>query len=364
MTTNPMKTHSGFSGIVKNKKTCREVTNTATANDRIGPLSAGTDDLFTRIIIGSPINIYAIDAHGTLTICCGQAVESTGIKPQELVGKSLEDISRIIPEASSILPQIQSAETGIVSMHLRGMELDIWHTPLHDDQGNLNGAAGIILDVTERGRIAEKLHEEQVLLQDMLMFHERDRQLIAYEIHDGLVQDATAAQMLLNSLLESDGMPAGETREKVAQARTLISKAVDEARRLIGGLRPPILEELGVVSAISALIEGLQDNHLKIDFTSKVQFDRLDSLLEATIFRIVQHAINNIQRHSRAERAEIRLSQQGEWIHLEIKDWGIGFDPSNVSEDRIGLQGIRERARLMRGRAEIDSAQAKEPALL
>ena len=90
-----------------------------------------------------------------------------------------------------------------------------------------------------------------------------------------------------------------------------------------------------------------------------MQFERLEPLLEATIYRIVQQAINNIQRHSRAERAEIRLTQQGDWIHLEIQDWGIGFDPSSVSEDRFGLQGIRERARLMRGRAVIDSAPGK-----
>ena len=72
-----------------------------------------------------------------------------------------------------------------------------------------------------------------------------------------------------------------------------------------------------------------------------------------------EKAINNIQCHSRADRAEIRLTQQGEWLRIEIQDWGIGFDPSNVDKDRFGLQGIRERARLMRGRVVIDSAPGK-----
>jgi signal transduction histidine kinase len=113
---------------------------------------------------------------------------------------------------------------------------------------------------------------------------------------------------------------------------------------------------MGVVLAISYLIDNIPHKKLAIEFSAKVQFERLEPLLEATIFRIVQQSINNIQRHSRADRAEVRLTQQGEWVYLEIQDWGIGFDPSSVSKDRFGLQGIRERARLMRGRAVIDSA--------
>ena len=178
----------------------------------------------------------------------------------------------------------------------------------------------------------------------MLRFHERDRQLIAYELHDGLVQDVIASQMLLNGLIKSGDLPAGEAREQVKEAARLMQKAVDEARRLIGGLRPPIFEEMGVVSAISYLIDNLPCGNITIDFDANVQSERLESLLEATIYRIVQQAINNIQRHSRASRAKVRLTQQGDWINVEIQDWGIGFDPSSVSEDRFGLQGIREHA--------------------
>jgi signal transduction histidine kinase len=208
-------------------------------------------------------------------------------------------------------------------------------------------------------KVEEKLREERSLLKQMLHFHERDRQIIAYEIHDGLVQDVTAAKMLLSSILKCGNLSDIEVRKQIEEAGMLVQKAVDEARRLISGLRPPILEELGVVSAISHLIDNLPHNNLIIDFSAEVQSERLDPLLEAAIYRIVQQAINNIQRHSRADRAEIRLTRQGEWIRLEIQDWGIGFDPSRVGEDRFGLQGIRDRARLMRGRAVIDSAPGK-----
>ncbi len=162
--------------------------------------------------------------------------------------------------------------------------------------------------------------------------------------------------MLLSYLMKSGNLPDGEARQQVQEANRLVQKAVDEARRLIGGSRPPILEEVGMVSAISYMIDNLPRNKLSIDFYAKVQSARFEPLLESTIYRIVQQAINNIQRHSCASRAKISLTQQGNWINVEIQDWGIGFDPSSVSEDRFGLQGIRDRARLMRGRAVIESA--------
>jgi two-component system sensor histidine kinase DegS len=139
----------------------------------------------------------------------------------------------------------------------------------------------------------------------------------------------------------------------------LIGRSIGEARVLISGLRPPVLDELGVVAAIESLIEGQQAEALSIEFTEQVQFDRLEPLLEGTIYRIAQEAITNVRRHSQSQRAEVRLTQVGDRVHLEIQDWGVGFEPAQVAENRFGLQGIHERARLLRGRALIESAPGK-----
>ena len=93
--------------------------------------------------------------------------------------------------------------------------------------------------------------------------------------------------------------------------------------------------------------------------TTQVQFDRLEPLLEATVYRIVREAVTNLNRHSQSDRSEIRLTQVGDRLQIEIEDWGIGFDPAGVGKDRFGLQGIRERARLLGGRAVISSAPGK-----
>jgi PAS domain S-box-containing protein len=317
------------------------------------------DSLITWIISESPITVFAFDSNRVFDLCVGRAAEFTGLTPKDVIGKSVDTMSHEVTDANALLTNLFSAKTGVITFNFRGTQLDVWHTPWCDDDGNIKGVAGVAIDVTQRWQAQEKLHEEQSLLKQMLQFHERDTQLIAYEVHDGFVQEVTAAQMLLSSSLKSNALPPGAAREQIREASELVQKSIDEARRLIGGLRPAILEERGAISAISYLIDNLPPNSIIFKFHADVKFNRLDALLEATIYRIVQQSINNILRHSRTDRAEIRVTQCGDQIHLEVQDWGIGFNPSNISEDRFGLQGIRERARLMRGRATIDSEPGK-----
>ena len=185
---------------------------------------------------------------------------------------------------------------------------------------------------------------------------ERDRRLVACEIHDGLVQDATGALMHLEAVLETGQVAPGPAREQIAVALGLVRKAVGEGRRLIGGLRPAVLDEFGVVAAIERLIREQPTGGPSIELIVGVPPERLESLLETAVYRIVQEAIANVRRHSGSDRAEVRLSRASDRIHIEIRDWGQGFDPARVEEQRLGLQGIRERARLLGGRGEIDSA--------
>ena len=100
----------------------------------------------------------------------------------------------------------------------------------------------------------------------------------------------------------------------------------------MAGLRPPALDEAGVVAAIADLARDAdQREKPKIEFSHSVEFDRLSPVLETTIFRIVQES-------------------------LQVQDWGAGFDPEKVDRSRFGLRGIRERARLLGGRAAIETS--------
>lgn len=190
---------------------------------------------------------------------------------------------------------------------------------------------------------------------EVLQTLEQERRLLAYEIHDGFVQDATGAMMHLETLLVTGRIPEGPVHQEVELALRLVRRAVGEARRVIGGLLPPILEEQGVVAALEYWIDEQMPGGPSIELHVETPWQRWEPLLEGTVYRIVQEALNNVRRHSRSERAEVRLTQQGDLLRVEVRDWGIGFDPKDIAGERFGLRGIGERARLLGGRAEITS---------
>lgn len=219
--------------------------------------------------------------------------------------------------------------------------------------------------IAERRRVESDLRGQQQLMEQLLAAHERDRQLVAYEIHDAIVQDVTAALMHVEAYYDAckaTSQCAAQRQHETAAERAiaLLRSTIDESRRLISGLRPPIIDEMGVVAAIEYLVgEQPRGGSVPVTFSHNVRFDRLAPLLEGGIFRIVQEALANVQRHSAAPRAEVRLWHEDDCVYVEVRDWGVGFDPNQVTEHRLGLRGIRERARLLRGSADVDSAPGK-----
>ena len=202
-------------------------------------------------------------------------------------------------------------------------------------------------EIKERKQAEETLRKEHRYLQYLIELQERDRQLISCELHDGLVQQLAGAIMRF----ETNQLDAG---------LKLLRECMREARWLIHGLRPPILDEYGVVAAIEELIsQSGGENQPAIEFSHKIAADRLPSPLENTIFRIVQESLANARRHSQSMKVRIRLVQRADGIRIEVEDWGIGFNPRKVAGGHYGLEGIKERARVFGGAAIIRSSVGK-----
>jgi signal transduction histidine kinase len=227
----------------------------------------------------------------------------------------------------------------------------------HPQSGEPLCVATITRDISDRKRSEALLVREQEFLRRLLDLQERDRQLVAYEIHDGLVQEMTGALMHLEAFKHAEDQSQRE-RDFDRGAR-LLREAVNEARRLISGLRPPVLDELGIVAAIEYLINEIRPDVGEIEFVHRTTFERLVPALESAIFRIVQEALNNVRKHSQSTRARVELYENVNMLRLIVRDWGRGFDPKQVSHDRFGLQGIRQRARLLGTTAVIDSTPGK-----
>ncbi len=216
-------------------------------------------------------------------------------------------------------------------------------------------------EVAERRHAEAALQAKQQLLRQLLDVYEKHRKLVACEIHDAVMQPLTATLMGLETAREQfNRQQPPIVCQPIEQGVPSLRGVIDTTRRVMSGLGPMILDELGAVSAIDNLVaEARRDGGPDIDLQCDVQFDRLAPPLETAIFRIVQEALANACRHSQSQRVRISLQQQADRLTIEVEDWGIGFDPQAVDADRFGLKGIRERAQLFGGTATIDSQPGK-----
>ena len=215
----------------------------------------------------------------------------------------------------------------------------------------------ICTDVTEQKQAGEAIAKEQRLLRHLLDLHERERRVLAYEIHDGFAQQLTAALYNLESSRRLEDKDPKKANDAFNAALSMLRTAIDETRRLISGLRPPALEEFGLVSAIDCLVAEFQQRYgLEIQFIHDVETEQLAHPLETAIFRAVQEALTNAARHSRSQKVRVELFEGVDKISVLVKDWGVGFELNNIAQGRFGLRGIRERVRLLGGQVSITTA--------
>jgi PAS domain S-box-containing protein len=218
----------------------------------------------------------------------------------------------------------------------------------------------VVRDISQRKRTEEAVQREQARLRRLLESSDRDRKLTAYEIHDGLAQHIAGAKMQFEAALQFKSKNPKAAAQSFERGLELLNSSLDEARHLISGLRPPILDEAGVVAAIEHLIRDptIQEGQ-EVSFFSNSKFGRLEPLLENAIFRIVQESVTNACRYSQSSKVRISLTEEQGRVRIDVEVWGIGFDPNEIAETSFGIGGIKERARLLSGQATIDSAAGK-----
>ena len=214
----------------------------------------------------------------------------------------------------------------------------------------------LVRDTTERRQAQEALRKEHRTLKHLLRSSDHERQLIAYEIHDGLAQQLAGAIMQIETCWHQKDAKPQEAAKAYDAAITMLRQAHFETRRLISGVRPPILDESGIVAAVAHLVnEQRLQNGPQIEFHGEVSFRRLVPILENAIYRIVQEGLANACKHSESKKVRVELVQCEDMLRIKVQDWGVGFDPAAVRDDRFGLEGIRERARLLGGSTTVES---------
>jgi len=188
---------------------------------------------------------------------------------------------------------------------------------------------------------------------------EAERGRWARELHDETLQSLAGLRMLLTATL-SGGEDLASTREAVSGAIAEIAAEMDNLRAIISDLRPPALDELGLLAAIESLVDrhrGRNGHSIDTELSlldAGARGAQLDPGFESTVYRIVQEALTNVAKHASADEVHLALLESDRRITVDVQDDGCGFDTRSCS-DGFGLSGIRERVNLAGGTLKVHS---------
>jgi PAS domain S-box-containing protein len=230
---------------------------------------------------------------------------------------------------------------------------------------------GIVQDMTKRRKAEEALRESskelRVLSNQLLSTEEKERKRIARELHDGIGQTLSAIKFSVeNSLRALRKGPDDPELKSLEAVIPLTQKTIEEVRRIVQDLRPSILDDLGILATITWFCREFQNVYQNIHLKREIEIHETDipSPLKTVIYRILQEALNNVAKHSRADRIRLGLKKKKNKIELKIQDNGRGFDFSKAvslkpSRRGFGLASMRERAELSGATFEIKSAKGE-----
>ena len=216
--------------------------------------------------------------------------------------------------------------------------------------------AGIAQTAILYQRLSTKEEELSRFAARTVELQELDRRRLAGEIHDGISQPLVSAWYHLRAARAS--APEGTVSDELVSIETLVSDALEEARRATIGLRPAVLDDLGLAAGLRSLAAGLSGIQVELDVDVDLE-KRSPSLaphVETAVYRVAQEALQNVQKHARPTLVRILLHRRAGGLELSVIDDGLGFEPPDQPKlTSYGLEGMRERATLLGARLEVRS---------
>jgi PAS domain S-box-containing protein len=308
-----------------------------------------------------------LDTGGRVTYCNDYLVEVTGWPRAELIGSDWFD--GFIPRGTGLREMFdRGIATGDMPVHHRNeiltragaRRLIEWdNTPLRNEAGRIAALISIGVDVTERAEAEQELRQSEerlrALAQHLESAREEEHTRMAREIHDELAQSLTALRLDLSWLAKKVPAGAQAVRAKLAEMTVLTNATIEAGRRIAAELRPPILDDLGLIAALEWYVQDFaKRTKLHATLDAERQELALDGRLAVTAYRIVQEALTNVARHAEAKRVTVRLGEQDGALILEITDDGRGMRvDAAVSARSFGIIGMRERVVARGGALEV-----------
>jgi len=217
-------------------------------------------------------------------------------------------------------------------------------------------------ELLEKSRHIEK--HLRHLSHEILSAQELERKRISRELHDEIGQTLTAVNVKLATLKKEATVNLADLKKKIASTQRLIEKSMNTVHRFARELRPPLLDDLGLIPALHAYMKAFtKRTNIPIDFKAFAAIEQLDSDKRMVLYRVAQEALINVDKHAEASRVEATIERLRGVVHFEIHDDGKSFDVQRVLHAhkirRLGLLGMRERIEMVGGTFAIESAPGK-----
>jgi PAS domain S-box-containing protein len=332
------------------------------------------------IVHTAPDIIFSRQSEGTRDYISGRFYEYTGAPPGSAVGLGWLEYMHADDRERSLAHWLRCAQSGEdyeSEYRLRGADGRYrWFraraVPLRNPNGAILKWYGTCSDIHDSKVLEQSIRDNAVELERMvdirtaelrrlsgrlMTLQDEERRRIAREIHDGLGQELAAAKMILDGILSKDSSPT--MRQAAGDASQLVDRAIQQVRTISHLLHPPLLDEVGLISALRWYLEGLSGRSgieigLEVDPPNLV---RLKPDLETAIFRIIQEALTNMFRHSGARNGSVSLTEKEEQVVVTIRDDGKGLEeqvvqlrPESVG---VGIGGMRQRVSELGGRLRL-----------
>lgn len=351
--------------LTQERETLRQATS---ERDQAKEALRASGEGLRTMIRSAPVMLFALDQAGTVTLSEGVGLPALGQRTGEAVGWSVYELYAHDAGMLDAVRRALSGQAVQTTTEEAGRSFAMSLGPLRDGSGQLTGAIGVALDITDRQRAEAELRESldrlrqvgrerQALLDRLIRVQEEERRRIANDIHDDSIQSMIAVGMRLHALRSQVDGP--DHVQSLARLATEVERAVDRLRHLLFELRPAVLDEEGLAPALRLYLEEMKAQ-VPLDY-------RIDSQLAADpspearvlLYRIAQEALTNVRKHARATHVELTLEEREKGFFLRIRDDGMGFvlqDQPATKPGHLGLVAMRERAVMAGGWLHLDSA--------
>jgi signal transduction histidine kinase len=207
------------------------------------------------------------------------------------------------------------------------------------------------------------------LSRQLLSAQEEERKKISRELHDVIAQTLTSINVRLATLRKEAALNTKDLERKIARTQQLVEKSVNIVHRFARELRPAVLDDLGLIPALHALMKKFkEETGIRVSLLAFAAVEQVNGDKRTVLYRVAQEALANIARHAQASRAEVRIEKLDGAVCMKIEDNGKGFEPERVlhakKNRRLGLLGMRERLEMVSGNFTIKSAPGKGTTIL